>query len=85
MSESQIDWVATTTAQTGFPNPTKEQIEKVISQYGGFTKTLNETVTNGKKSYTENKERYFIFEGNGRFDSTNIIFRNTSKQKVIRI
>jgi hypothetical protein len=70
IDESQIDWVTTTTAQTGFPNPTTEQIERVISQYGGFTKTLNETVTNGKKSYTENKEKYFIFEGSGRFDST---------------
>ena len=69
-TESEIDWIATTTAQTGFSNPTREQIERVISQYGGFTKSINEIITNGKKSYLEIKERYFIFEGNGKFDST---------------
>ena len=67
--ESQIDWKATTIAQTGNPDPTKETIDKVISSYG-FSKTLNVTEVNGKKSYTENKEPYYVFEGDGRFDAT---------------
>ena len=70
IDESQIDWTTTTVTQTGVSNPTKEQIEKVKSQYGDFVVSINEVTVNGKESYTENKEPYFIFEGNGRFDST---------------
>ena len=67
--ESQIDWRATTIAQTGNPDPTKETIDKVISSYG-FSQILNVVEVNGKKTYTENKEPYYIFEGDGRFDAT---------------
>jgi hypothetical protein len=70
IDESQIDWVTTTVTQTGVSNPTKEQIERIKSQYGDFVVSINEVTINGKESYNLNKEPYFIFEGNGRFDST---------------
>jgi hypothetical protein len=68
-TESQIDWRATTIAQTGIPDPTKESIDRVISQYG-FTQIVNVTEVNGRENYKPKKEPYFIFEGDGRFDST---------------
>ena len=70
IDESQIDWATTTSTQTGISTPTKEQIERVKSQYGDFVISINEVTINGKESYNLNKEPYFIFEGNGRFDST---------------
>jgi hypothetical protein len=69
ITESPVDWNATTIAQTGNPTPTKETIDKVISSYG-FSKVLNVTEENGKESYVDNKEPYYIFEGDGRFDAT---------------
>jgi len=68
--ESKVDWETTTTAQTGISNPTKEQIDKVKSQYGDFVNNINVDITDGRNSLVENQESYFIFEGNGRFDAT---------------
>jgi hypothetical protein len=69
-NENQIDWVQTTTAQTGIPNPSQESIESVQAKYSGITNNIEVIDVNGKKSYRLSKEKWFIFEGNNRFDST---------------
>jgi hypothetical protein len=69
--DSNVDWVATTTAQTGNYKPSKEVVDSVYNQYIPiFTPNINETIVNGKPQRTEIKPSFFVFEGNGRFDST---------------
>jgi len=68
---TDFDWLATATAQTGNPKPSQEVIDSVTSQYTSLTTPIiNEVTVNGKKQYTQNKPPFFVFEGNGRFDST---------------
>jgi hypothetical protein len=69
-SYSDIDWETTTTAQTGVVTPNRETIESVQSKYSGITNNIEITEVNGKKSYSLSKEKWFIFEGDGKFDST---------------
>jgi hypothetical protein len=69
--DSNVDWVATATAQTGNYKPSKEVVDSVYNQYIPiFTPAINETIVNGKPQRTEIKPSFFVFEGNGRFDST---------------
>ena len=68
--DANVDWAATATAQTGNPNPSKEVIDSVYNQYVPiFTPAINETIVNGRPQRTEIKPSFFVFEGNGRFDS----------------
>ena len=76
-----IDWKATTTAQTGVLEPTTETIERIKNSYS-FVKIINETNVNGKPSYTENVEPFFIFEGNDKFDSTISLLDTQSNKKL---
>jgi hypothetical protein len=70
-SDTNIDWVATATAQTGNPKPSQEVIDSVTKQYEPlFTPIFNEIIVNDKKQRTQIKPSFFVFEGNGRFDLT---------------
>lgn len=67
-SADQIDWVATTTQQLGVPNPTEAQITKVKESYSGlFTPVI---ATDKNNNLVDVKPKFFIFEGNGRFDKS---------------
>jgi len=60
-SYSDIDWVATTTAQTGVVTPNRETIESVQSKYSGITNNIEVTEVNGKKSYSYIKRKMVYF------------------------
>jgi len=67
-SFQQIDWAATTTQQTGIPNPDKAQQQKVIDSYSGlFTPVVAKDKNN---NLVDVRPKFFIFEGDGRFDKT---------------
>jgi len=67
-SKEQIDWAATTTQQTGIPNPTEVQKQKVIDSYSGlFTPVV---AIDKNNNAVDVRPKFFIFEGDGRFDKT---------------
>ena len=68
--DSQIDWYQTTRIQTNSNTPTEEMVEQVKSNYSGITNNIEVVDVNGKKSYRLSQEKWFIFEGDGKFDST---------------
>ena len=57
--DSNVDWVATATAQTGNYKPSKEVVDSVYNQYIPiFTPNINETIVNGKPQRTEIKPSF---------------------------
>ena len=66
---TDIDWVETTRLQTGIVIPTDEDIRKITKKYSDLMVPVLEVVdVNGKKSINPVKTKWFIFEGDGRFD-----------------
>jgi hypothetical protein len=69
LSTSQIDWIETTRQLTGNPNPSSEQVQTIISRFSYiFLPIVNQNQIDTKKSYTNVKPDFFVFEGNGKFD-----------------
>ena len=81
-SDSQIDWVETTRAQTGIITPTRESIESVQSKFIGIVNNIEVTDVNGRNSYTLSKEKWFVFEGEGKFDATISSLETTANKKL---
>jgi len=81
-SDSQIDWAKTTSAQTGILRPTRESIEEVQAKYVGIVNNIEVTDVNGKKSYSLSKEKWFVFEGVGKFDETISLLETTANKKL---
>jgi hypothetical protein len=67
-SANDIDWVATTTQQTGIPNPSQESINQTKSHYSSLF--IPVIATNDKNQLINERPKFFIFEGDGRFDKT---------------
>jgi hypothetical protein len=65
---SDVDWVATTTQQTGVPNPPQDSINQTKNYFSKLFTPVIATDKNGKP--IEEKPKFFIFEGDGRFDKT---------------
>jgi hypothetical protein len=64
--KEQVNWVKTTTEQTGILDPTTAQTESIKSQYSNLTTSIVEiTPQNQIKPLLP---EFFIFEGEGRFD-----------------
>ena len=62
----QIDWVETTTIQTGAIRPTEAQVGAIQAQYKPlFSPNIQKTPEN---QLVEVKPNFFVFEGNGRYD-----------------
>jgi hypothetical protein len=57
-SNSQIDWVETTRAQTGIITPTQESIDAVRAKFIGIVNNIEVTDVNGRNSYTLSKEKW---------------------------
>ena len=69
--DSEINWVETAKLQ-GYPSPTEIQIKKVKNDFGVeslFVSTPVQNNVNGKKDIELDLPKWFVFEGNGRFDS----------------
>jgi len=81
-SDSQIDWVETTRAQTGIITPTRESIEAVQAKFIGIVNNIEVTDVNGKKSYSLTKEKWFVFDGEGKFDATISSLETTANKKL---
>lgn len=70
--DSAIDWRETAILQ-GYPNPTEIQIKKVKNEFGAeslFVATPVQNVVNGKKDIELDTPKWFVFEGQGRFDNS---------------
>ena len=64
-----VDWRATTIAQTGIYKPTDQDISRVTEEFSRFTKPIVKTeIVNGKESLVDVRPPFFVFEGDGRFD-----------------
>ena len=64
-----VDWRATTIAQTGIYKPTDQDISRVTEEFSRFTKPIFKTeIVNGKESLVDVRPPFFVFEGDGRFD-----------------
>jgi hypothetical protein len=62
-----IDWKKTTQLQTGIPNPDETDIEITKKQYKGLFRV--QASENDGELVLKNNPNFFIFEGQGRFDS----------------
>jgi hypothetical protein len=68
---SEIDWAATTSAQTGIVKPTEQDMIKIQNEFKRFLDqppVLKSEIVNGKTIIEEIKISFFVFEGDGRFD-----------------
>jgi len=81
-SDSQIDWVETTRAQTGIITPTQESIDAVRAKFTGIVNNIEVTDVNGKTSFALSKEKWFVFEGEGKFDATISSLETTANKKL---
>ena len=64
-----IDWRATTIAQTGIYKPTDQDIAKVTAEFSRFTQPIfKKEIVNGKETLVDVRPPFFVFEGDGRFD-----------------
>jgi hypothetical protein len=80
---TEIDWRETTRIQTGIANPTTEDILKVQNTYAYLWKpVIQETTTNGKKTYNETPQKWFVFEGDGRFDKEINLLETQANKKL---
>jgi hypothetical protein len=65
----EIDWKATTIAQTGIYKPTEQDIQRVTKEFSRFTEPIFKTeIVNGKQTLVDIRPPFFVFEGDGRFD-----------------
>ena len=81
-SDSQINWIETTRAQTGIITPTQESIDTVRAKFIGIVNNIEVTDVNGKKSYSLTKEKWFVFDGEGKFDATISSLETTANKKL---
>ena len=81
-SEAQIDWTETTRSQTGIITPTQESEDAVRAKFVGIVNNIEVTDVNGKKSYALSKEKWFVFEGEGKFDATISSLETTANKKL---
>ena len=64
----QIDWVATTAAQVGISPPSEAQIENTKNTYSKLT--IPVLTKDSKGNIIDERPKFFIFEGPGKFDKT---------------
>ena len=64
----QIDWVATTAAQVGISPPSEAQIENTKNTYSKLT--IPVLTKDSKGNVIDERPKFFIFEGPGKFDKT---------------
>jgi len=63
-----IDWIATAAAQYGISPPSQIQIDEVTNQYSKLT--IPVITKDSKGNLIDERPKFFIFEGDGRFDKT---------------
>ena len=81
--KTEIDWKETTRIQTGIANPTAEDELKTQNLYAYLWKpVIQETTVSDKKSYNEVAEKWFVFEGDGRFDKEINLLETQANKKL---
>jgi hypothetical protein len=81
--KTEIDWKETTRVQTGIANPTAEDELKTQNLYAYlWVPVIQETTVSGKKSYNEVAEKWFVFEGDGRFDKEINLLETQANKKL---
>ena len=65
-AETEIDWVETTSQQTGAIRPNEAQIAATQTQYKGLFIPIIKQTPEGQLQ--EERPQFFIFEGDGRYD-----------------
>jgi len=82
-SKSDIDWTETTRIQTGIALPTMEDENKTRNSFSYlWVPVVSENIVNGKKSYNNVVPKWFIFEGDGRFDKEIASLETQSNKKL---
>lgn len=80
---NDIDWVATTRAQTGIAQPTTVEVEKISSQYSVLNVTEVEVKNqNGKQTFELKKIDFFVFEGKNGFDKQIALLESQANKKL---
>jgi hypothetical protein len=80
---SEVNWAATTTAQTGILKPTPEDIKKIEEQFASITTPLYEKKeVNGKTSLEDIRPPFFVFEGKTRFDKQITLLETQANKKL---
>jgi len=81
--KTEIDWKETTRVQTGIANPTAEDELKTQNLYAYlWVPIIQETTVSGKKSYNEVPQKWFVFEGDGRFDKEINLLETQANKKL---
>jgi hypothetical protein len=81
--KTEIDWKETTRVQTGIANPTAEDELKTQNLYAYlWVPVIQETTVSGKKSYSEVPQKWFVFEGDGRFDKEINLLETQANKKL---
>jgi len=80
---TEIDWRETTRVQTGIANPTEEDVLKTQNLYAYLWKPVAEQSTfDGKKTYNQVSQGWFIFEGDGKFDKEISLLETQANKKL---
>jgi len=81
--KTEIDWLETVRVQTGITNPTEEDILKVQNSFSYLWKpVIEQSAFEGKKTYNEVPQKWFIFEGDGRFDKEINLLETQANKKL---
>ena len=81
--KTEIDWIETTRVQTGIANPTEEYVLKTQNLYANlWVPVIQETTVSEKKSYNEVPQKWFIFEGDGKFDKEISLLETQANKKL---
>jgi hypothetical protein len=81
--KTEIDWKETTRVQTGIANPTAEDELKTQNLYAYlWVPVVQETTVSGKQSYNEVPQKWFVFEGDGRFDKEISLLETQANKKL---
>ena len=81
--KTEIDWKETTRVQTGIVNPTAEDELKTQNLYAYlWVPVVQETTVSGKQSYNEVPQKWFVFEGDGRFDKEISLLETQANKKL---
>jgi hypothetical protein len=78
-----IDWTETTRIQTGIVSPTVQDENNLRDTLSYLWKPVaEELIIDGKKTYNGVKPKWFIFEGDGRFDKEIALLESQANKKL---